>query len=239
MKLIDLTGQIFGKLTVVERGPNAERFPQPPRWYCRCSCGNPSLVLVEGADLRRCKTGNRTCEGTRTCGCGGEGIAGRKNRTHGASKTGAYRSYIDMHSRCYLEKNKEYGNYGGRGILVCARWHRDNPQGLTNFLADMGERPAHGSLERKDFNAWYSPDNCCWIPHNLQSKNTRAVRGVVVDGALLTMSDAARVLSVGPAYLSYHLGRGRPFDLIREHVATQRDSGKMSKAQEGWKHGRN
>ena len=60
-KYIDLTGQTFGFLTVIER---AENRIQPsgqsvPQWLCRCICGNTKIV--RGRDLRY--------GGVRSCGC--------------------------------------------------------------------------------------------------------------------------------------------------------------------------
>lgn len=61
-KLIDLTGQRFGRWTVLERGPDYEApdgYAKAPRWYCRCDCG--SFRLVHGTAL---KSGIST-----SCGC--------------------------------------------------------------------------------------------------------------------------------------------------------------------------
>lgn len=73
-----------------------------------------------------------------------------------------------MRARCRNSTDHDFANYGGRGILVCARW--DN---FVNFLADMGLRPAGRSLERKDVNGNYEPDNCRWATQKEQTNNTR------------------------------------------------------------------
>lgn len=57
-KAIDLTGQKFGRLTVVKRAPNKGTHAC---WWCRCNCGNSKLIPVIGTHLR---TGN-----TKSCGC--------------------------------------------------------------------------------------------------------------------------------------------------------------------------
>ena len=55
----DLTGQTFGRLTVIKQGPSARR--GGARWFCQCSCGNTELTLVTAGNL---KSGH-----TQSCGC--------------------------------------------------------------------------------------------------------------------------------------------------------------------------
>jgi hypothetical protein len=61
-KIVDITGQRFGRLRVVMRAPSTNS--GAARWYCRCDCGNGSLrqpVIVRGDRLRRGET--------QSCGC--------------------------------------------------------------------------------------------------------------------------------------------------------------------------
>lgn len=55
-RLIDLTGQVFGKLTVLSRGENKGK---ETCWKCRCECGN--IVNIRGSCLKRGET--------KSCGC--------------------------------------------------------------------------------------------------------------------------------------------------------------------------
>src|SRR5205085_879200 len=50
--------------------------------------------------------------------------------THGMSDHPMYREYHDMRQRCCNPNNKDYPNYGGRGITVCERWLAD----VNNFF---------------------------------------------------------------------------------------------------------
>ena len=73
-----------------------------------------------------------------------------------------------MLRRCCSPKCKGYVNYGGRGILVCERWHT-----FENFLADMGVRPKGKTLDRRDVDGNYEPKNCRWATDHMQRVNKR------------------------------------------------------------------
>lgn len=85
----------------------------------------------------------------------------------------SYRSWYGTKDRCYNENYVEYEYYGGRGITVCGRWMEPEGVGFINFLEDMGERPEGMTLDRKDPNGNYEPENCKWSSLSEQSFNKR------------------------------------------------------------------
>lgn len=121
------------------------------------------------------------------------GKAGNKNGIkHGMARTNIYRIWSRMIERCHNEKNKNYFNYGGRGITVCEEWR----QSFINFYKDMGDRPPSMSLDRIDNNKGYSRENCRWATPEQQMANTRAANLIEYNGETLPIAQWARKLGV-------------------------------------------
>lgn len=169
---VDIEGRRFGKLVVVSY---AGMFKTKGKWHCQCDCGNTTTTV--GADLRQGLS--------KSCGCGrkaGAIAAGKANRRHGLTATPTYWSWQSMLARCDNQSHKSFAGYGGRGITICAAWRN-----FDSFLADMGERPIGMTLERKDTNGNYEPDNCCWATHTAQARNRRSNRQVTCWGETKTI----------------------------------------------------
>lgn len=88
---------------------------------------------------------------------------------HGMSNSPEFAIWRTMRQRCSNLKNKDYADYGGRGITVCDRWAKS----FLSFYKDMGPRPAGKWLERSNNDLGYGPGNCIWATPKQQNNNRR------------------------------------------------------------------
>lgn len=88
-----------------------------------------------------------------------------------AARTPERNSYNAMLRRCYSPEHPMFVHYGARGITVCERWRKS----FGAFLADMGPRPEGTTLDRKNNDRGYEPDNCRWATSKVQGRNKRSL----------------------------------------------------------------
>lgn len=150
----NLKGRRFGKRVVLRRAGRNKW--DSMLWLVRCDCGKKDVVI--GWNL---KIGQANC--CKRCWARQRGMT-TKYPEH-------YSVYTGMLQRCFNKNNPAFPNYGGRGITVCARWCGRG--GFARFMADMGKRPKGKSLDRKNVEGSYSPENCRWATNHIQASNKR------------------------------------------------------------------
>lgn len=177
---IDLTGMMFNRWTVLSE---AHQVRSMVYWNCICECGVEKPVF--GGDLKRGMS--------KSCGCLMRELLAKRVETHGLVGHKAYRSWIEMKSRCYNPKKTGFKDYGGRGIKVCDEW-----QTFEGFWQDMGDTWQAGlSIDRIETNGNYEPSNCKWSTAKEQGNNRRTnVMVMLPDGRSMTLTQAAEEYGV-------------------------------------------
>lgn len=180
--IIDLTGRVFGRLTVVEQVPQPAWDTAHCRkwWLCRCACGK----------LHRIR-GNHLKSGAQSCGCENRAAVAKACTTHGLYKSREYGIWASMIQRCHNPNAQLFERYGAKGLVVDPRWRQ-----FVNFYADMGPSPDGFSLDRIENAKGYAPDNCRWADAFQQNRNRSLSNWIEWEGERLTVSEWARKLRV-------------------------------------------
>ncbi len=189
-RIIDLTGQKFGRLTVIKRIENKGKYTN---WLCKCDCGNQteatSHILRKGEK--------------KSCGCLHREFIINKNKVHEKSNTRLYRIYVGMKQRCYKVSEPCYKYYGGRGIKICNEW-------LQDFMSFYNWAIANGykenlTIDRIDVNGNYEPNNCRWATRKEQMNNMRTNRLLTYKGITKNISEWAKEYKI-------------PYDVLQNRI---------------------
>lgn len=219
--LIDLTGQKYGRLTVLNRAKSVNKHTF---WKCVCECGNN--VVVDSYNLRNGHT--------QSCGCYRQEVLEKARSpfitTHGMSRTRFYRIWRSMKKRCHDEKHPYYKDYGGRGISVCEEWRFS----FENFYCDMyqsylehvekyGEKDT--TIDRVDNNGNYVYNNCKWSTQLEQHRNTRMSVYISINGEKYTPSEIGKTFGILPSTVlkRYRLGFTEDAIISKSHMGKPRD----------------
>lgn len=201
----DLTGQKFGRLTVIK--PIGKNSWGNVVWLCKCDCGQDHIVCAS-----KLKDGH-----SRSCGC----LAREPHKIkHGYTIGKKPRTFIiwsGMKARCYDPKATSYKSYGKRGIRVCDEWLGEN--GFKNFHEWA---MSHGysddcQLDRIDSDKNYSPENCQWLIRHENAIKQRKTRFFVINGEKLSIADWCRKLKIGraTAYKYLHQSEDAFIDFVK------------------------
>ena len=157
-RIKDITGLRTGKLVAVAIHGRDDK--GRALWSMRCDCG--ATVVRPSAGILKAANDNKAS----SCGCD------HHLKTHGLTNTHRRLQWVwvAMRKRCSNPRDRDFQNYGARGISVCAEW--SSFAEFVRWAESSGYRPGV-TIERMDVNGNYEPANCIWIPNPMQARNRR------------------------------------------------------------------
>lgn len=162
-KFNDLTGMVFGRLTVIEQhGMTKDRHIL---WKCECECGK-----YKNVSSRELRMGH-----TKSCGCLQKEKLRERRFKHGDRDSRLYSVWKSMKKRCENQNHKDYRWYGAKGVVVCDEWHDYSTFKEWAIKNGYNENAKYGecTIDRIDPYGNYEPNNCRWVSMSEQAKNKR------------------------------------------------------------------
>lgn len=183
-KVIDLTGQRFGRYIVLSQAESqvyfdGKRNRTRTMWNCKCDCGNEKVVSSHSL-----RSGHVV-----SCGCYKEEVDHTRCMTHGATLNGKptrlYKVWDGMKARCYNPNKAYYSIYGGRGITMCDEWHYSFEKFRDWALAN-GYKDGL-TIDRINNDGNYCPENCRWATVSQQNNNKSTNHYLTYNGETKTI----------------------------------------------------
>lgn len=190
-KFIDLTGQTFGRLFVVERAPNIVGHDGKSRvaWRCHCQCGH--IVNVAADALR---SGRQV-----SCGCYRRDKLSDMSSKHNMTNTKLYGVWSSMKSRCYNQNVYEYRFYGALGVTICDQWLNDF-KSFADWALQNGydENAPRGvcTIDRIDGTGSYCPENCRIVNQLTQANNLKSNHYLSYNGERHSIAEWSRITGI-------------------------------------------
>ena len=188
----NLTGQVFGRLTVMDcAGVNAHG---SALWKCKCECG--TIKTIDGQHLRK--------GAIKSCGCLRKDLPATMFRTHGLRNHPLYVVWVDMRRRCDNKTNSRYKDYGGRGITICEEWYdfkKFYDWAIAGYKKGL-------SLDRINNDGNYEPSNCRWATRTEQANNKRNNRTICIDGVNKHLLEWCHEYNIEPSTALTRIKRG-------------------------------
>ena len=233
-KSLEVLGQRFGFLVAKEYTPEV-RYPNDKNTLstilCECDCGN-----VKHAPATLLKNGH-----IKSCGECSLPLQGENHPRfiHGKTGTRMHQMWLGMFVRCYNKNQWNYDRYGGRGIIVCAEWHKT--EGFVAFERYMLEMYPNieelfkqsYSIDRINVDGNYAPGNVKMSSEREQANNRSNNHYVEVNGEKLSVAEACRKYAVVPYHTVIHRLNRLKWDPLKSLLTPSNQTGRRRKAKSG------
>jgi hypothetical protein len=181
-------GDRFTRLEVLGKSEKRDR-SRSFYYSCKCDCGKIIEVRKDSLFNGRVKS----------CGC----YTKDRMTKHNLSNSRLYHIRGGMLARCYNKSNKDFHNYGARGISVCEEW-KNSFEVFYNWAITNGYSD-NLSIDRIDVNGNYEPSNCRWTTNKQQSRNTRKNHFYTYKGETKTITEWAEIKGIRRDTLTYRI----------------------------------
>lgn len=181
-------GKVYGAWLVQEKLSYGQKYS------CLCTACGVTIKNIRVYDILSGKT-------TMCKKCS----VGSSKSTHGMSDSPEYNTWVHIIQRCHNPKNKDYPEYGGRGIKVCDMWRNS----FEAFYMCLGKKPFPDyTIERLDYDKGYEPGNVVWASRADQTRNKRDNVVLEIDGVSQTVSQWALESPVSGFCIYKRINRG-------------------------------
>lgn len=196
----DLSGQRFNHLTVVRWLYPEERRNINYIWLCKCDCGKEIQTMRS-----KLVTGH-----TKSCGCMKAKRIGNLNKKYKYHDRRLYEVYMGIKERIEKPGCSEYKNYGARGIKLCDEWSGE--LGFDAFAEwayangyDTNAKRGECTIDRKDVDGDYCPENCRWITNKEQQNNRHDTVWITYNGETHNMKQWSEILNIPYKFMTWRL----------------------------------
>ena len=206
-RVMDLTGQRFGRLTVIKYLGSKDK---QTCWLCMCDCGKEHITTSNHLRMGQAKS----------CGClqteNGTSQLRKFLTKHGGAGESLYPIWKGMRRRCYCENEKTYRWYGAKGISICEEW---NDYSAFREWANANGYREGLSIDRINPRGNYEPQNCRWTTPTVQANNRTNNIIVTYNGESKTVAEWATCLGVKYSTIYDRLRRGQTMETIIESIS--------------------
>lgn len=140
---------------------------------------------------------------------------------HNQSHSRLYFIWQNMKDRCTNQNNKNYKNYGGRGIEVCDDWLKSFDS-FSLWAKETGYKD-NLTIDRINVNGNYEPNNCRWLTKREQQSNKTNNVKLTYDNETHNITEWANILGISRNNIYQRIKRGwNVADSLRNEINIRR-----------------